>query len=96
MSTCLYPRRDETTACGYAHAETASDTAVCKHCRGSIHRSDKTTTRAWVHSDGDRAGMHTCPVNPYGFHAEPVGTECGDNPANPCNGARGMAVRDVE
>ncbi|MFD3426092.1 hypothetical protein [Nocardia fluminea] len=27
MSTCLYPRRDETTACGYAHSETTSTVA---------------------------------------------------------------------
>lgn len=60
---------------------------VCKHCAGPIYRSSKTTTRDWVHSDGDQAGRHTCPVSPYGFHAEPVGTECSDHPANPCNGA---------
>jgi hypothetical protein len=64
----------------------------CKHCGGPIHRSDKTTTRDWVHSDGAHARLHTCPVNPYGFHAEPVGTPCDDNPANPCNGARGREV----
>lgn len=30
MSTCLYPRRDETTACGYAH------TTPCPHCGTTI------------------------------------------------------------
>ncbi len=64
---------------------------TCKHCDGAIHQSPK-AGGDWVHSDGDHAGLHTCPVDPYGFHAEPVGAPCGDHPANPCNGARGMEV----
>ncbi|MFG1794212.1 hypothetical protein [Nocardia sp. NPDC049149] len=90
-NTCLYPRRDPETACGYAHA--TQDTAVCKHCDGPIHRSSKASDGAWVHSDGDQVRLHTCPVSPYGFHAEPVGTACERHRANPCNGARGMEVR---
>ncbi|BCK58358.1 hypothetical protein [Nocardia wallacei] len=64
---------------------------ICKHCDGPIHRTPK-AGGDFVHSDGDQAGRHTCPVDPYGFHAEPVGTPCGDFPFNPCNGARGKVV----
>lgn len=63
----------------------------CKHCEGPIRRSAK-AGGDWVHSDGVQQGRHICPVDPYGFHAEPVGTPCGDHPANPCNGARGLEV----
>jgi hypothetical protein len=87
VNSCLYPLRDPDTACGYAH------TTLCKHCGGLIHRVGAPGNRFWVHSDGDQVRKHTCPVNPYGFHAEPVGTPCGDHPANPCNGARGLEVR---
>lgn len=66
-------------------------TTTCEHCDGSIHESPK-AGGAWVHSDGVQVGLHTCPVDPFGFHAEPVGTLCGDRPANPCNGARGAEV----
>ena len=66
---------------------------ICKHCNGLIDLSEKTTSPTWIHSDGPHVRLHTCPVDPYGFHAEPVGTPCGDNPANPCNGARGIKVR---
>lgn len=65
------------------------ETAICKHCNGPIHTSPK-AGGAWVHSDGDHHRLHTCPVDPYGFHAEPVGTPCSDHPANPCNGSRGL------
>ncbi|WP_280420017.1 hypothetical protein [Nocardia carnea] len=65
---------------------------VCKHCVGAIHQSVK-AGGGWVHSDGAQCGLHTCPVDPYGFHAEPVGVPCSDHPANPCLGARGVEVR---
>ncbi|MFR9773121.1 hypothetical protein [Nocardia sp. SC052] len=64
---------------------------TCKHCDGAIHQSPK-AGGDWVHSDGAQAGLHTCPVDLYGFHAEPVDAPCGDHPANPCNGARGLTV----
>lgn len=70
-----------------------TDLTICKHCAGPIHRSSKTTTLDWVHSDGPQVNLHTCPVSPYGFHAEPVGAPCDDHPANRCNGARGIEVR---
>lgn len=65
---------------------------LCKHCDGPIHRSSEASD-SWVHPDGPQVRLHTCPVSPYGFHAEPVETPCGDHPANPCNGARGMEVK---
>jgi len=68
-----------------------AEPVICKHCHGPIHHTRKTSD--WVHADGDQAGRHTCPVDPYGFHAEPVGTECHGGPVNPCNGARGLEVR---
>lgn len=57
-------------------------TEACKHCgeqiadRGSgyFHVSHRFTYR--------------CAIEPYGFHAEPVGTPCGDDPVNPCLGSR--------
>lgn len=64
---------------------------TCKHCGEQIV-IDKAKSSDWLHATGVQAGRHTCAVNPYGFHAEPVGTECGNYPANPCNGARGIAV----
>lgn len=63
--------------------------AVCKHC-GLTLRQDSYGN--WLHAEGDQQGKHTCAVEPYGFHAEPVGTPCGNHPANPCNGAQGIGV----
>lgn len=65
---------------------------ICKHCDGPIQQSP-TAGNSWVHSDGWQRRLHNCPVDPYGFHAEPVGTPCSDHPANPCNGARGITVQ---
>ncbi len=59
----------------------------CKHCGDRI--AIVAFSRGYVHIEGDQAGKHTCAIEPYGFHAEPVGTECSTNPANPCNGSRG-------
>lgn len=55
---------------------------LCKHCRLRLEERGDT----WVHAEGDQRGKHTCALDPYGFHAEPVGTLCSGNPANPCNG----------
>lgn len=60
----------------------------CKHCDDRI--AILAFSRDYVHIEGHQAGMHTCAVSPYGFHAEPVGSPCSDNPANPCNGSRGI------
>ena len=64
----------------------------CKHCSLDIAR-DPRRSNDYSHLEGDQQGKHTCAVEPYGFHAEPVGAPCGDHPANPCNGARGWEVR---
>jgi hypothetical protein len=63
----------------------------CKHCPDRIALTP--VSSSYVHIEGDQAGKHTCAVNPYGFHAEPVGAPCGDHPANPCNGSRGIEPR---
>ncbi|OCB45574.1 hypothetical protein A5721_16370 [Mycobacterium vulneris] len=61
--------------------------AECKHCGEVIEDHGS----GFVHATGEyQVGKHTCGIDPYGFHAEPVGTPCGDNPANPCNGSRGI------
>ncbi|OCB46693.1 hypothetical protein A5721_10905 [Mycobacterium vulneris] len=60
----------------------------CKHCDDRI--AIVAFSRDYVHIEGDQAGKHRCAVEPYGFHAEPVGTECNASPANPCNGSRGI------
>lgn len=60
----------------------------CKHCDDRI--AIMAFSRDYVHIEGLQAGKHTCAVSPYGFHAEPVGAPCSDNPANPCNGSRGI------
>lgn len=70
----------------------ANTEAVCKHCDLRIERRPA-KSRSWLHAEGLQQGMHTCAVSPYGFHAEPVGTPCGDHPANACNGARGFVVK---
>ena len=89
------PWRDIATGMPFFYDHTRALGTACKHCRGHIRRGGRDRTGDWVHSDGDQMGCHTCPVAPYGFHAEPVGTDCGDHPANPCNGARGLEVRDA-
>lgn len=62
---------------------------VCKHCGEQIEDRGS----GYIHVTGlHQVGMHTCAVSPYGFHAEPAGTPCGDHSANPCNGARGFEV----
>lgn len=65
--------------------------AKCKHCGLGIEVTNKSPS--WVHAEGEQQRKHTCAVEPYGFHAEPVGEPCGDHPANPCNGARGIEPR---
>lgn len=65
-------------------------TATCKHCGEGIADDGS----GYVHVTGQhQLGMHRCALDPYGFHAEPVGTPCGDHPANPCNGSRGIQPR---
>lgn len=62
---------------------------TCKHCELRIEkRLEKSLD--WLHAEGVQAGKYTCAIDPYGFHAEPVGEPCGDHPANPCNGALGI------
>lgn len=60
----------------------------CKHCDDRIAITP--ASRSYVHIEGHQAGKGRCAVSPYGFLAEPVGTECSTNPANPCNGSRGI------
>ncbi|OBK04021.1 hypothetical protein A5637_13135 [Mycolicibacterium fortuitum] len=64
----------------------------CKHCPDRIAILPE-RSRDYIHVEGDQAGKHTCAVEPYGFHAEPVGAECSAHPANPCNGSRGIEVQ---
>lgn len=64
----------------------------CKHCDDRI-ALDSPNTDHHVHIEGDQKGKVTCAVEPYGFHAEPVGAPCGDHPANPCNGSQGLTPR---
>jgi len=64
---------------------------TCKHCGLAIEDRGL----GWVHAEGLQARMTNCAVYPYGFHAEPEGTECCDDPANRCNGARGVKVQRV-
>lgn len=52
----------------------------CKHCRQLIDRDGD-----WFHVD---SGLHRCELEPYGYHAEPVGTPCRAGGPNPCVGAR--------
>lgn len=61
---------------------------VCKHCPEFIAITPQSAD--YVHVSGVQAGKHTCAVDPYGFHAEPLGSPCSNHPANPCNGARGL------
>lgn len=63
--------------------------AKCKHC-GLLIEKRPEKSLDWLHAEGDQQGMHTCALNPYGFHAEPVGAPCSDHPANPCNGSRAL------
>lgn len=65
---------------------------ACKHCSDRIALT--TRSKSHLHIEGHQAGKHMCAVEPYGFHAEPVGTPCSDFPANPCNGGRGIDVAD--
>lgn len=58
--------------------------AECKHC----HLGIRDVGNGYVHTEGPQQGKHTCALDPYGYHAEPVGTPCGTYPVNPCNGAR--------
>lgn len=67
------------------------DLKVCKHCPEFIAITPQSAD--YVHVSGVQAGKHTCAVDPYGFHAEPLGSPCSNNPANPCNGARGLTPR---
>jgi hypothetical protein len=60
---------------------------ICKHCRLAL---SKDRYGHWRHATGVQQGKARCGINPYGFLAEPEGTPCSDNPANPCNGARGI------
>lgn len=64
-------------------------TGECKHCGDTITGDGPYTMH---HLSGPQAGKARCAVNPYGFLAELVGTECGDHPANPCNGSRGIEL----
>jgi hypothetical protein len=58
---------------------------LCKHCGLALSLDGYGN---WRHTEGDQRGKFTCALDLYGFHAEPVGTPCGDHPANPCNGSR--------
>lgn len=60
----------------------------CKHCGQTITGDGPGTMR---HTEGPQAGKGRCPVDPYGFLAELVGTECSTGP-NPCNGSRGIEL----
>ena len=71
----------------------AGTPAPCKHCGLTIEKRPEKSA-SWLHADGQQQGRHTCAIEPYGFHAEPMGTSCGDHPANPCNGARGILPTD--
>lgn len=61
-------------------------TIRCKHCQLSIVQAGL----GYRHAEGMQQGKLRCAMNPYGFHAEPDWIVCCDDPANPCNGARGM------
>lgn len=63
------------------------DVATCKHCLLRIGKQPEKSAD-WLHAEGAQQGKHTCALDPYGFHAEPVGTACSTHPANPCNGSR--------
>lgn len=64
--------------------ETTVDPRVaCKHCNLRIVKKSSD----WYHAAGAHIGKHRCAMEPYGFHAEPVGTPCDDNPVNPCIGS---------
>ena len=65
----------------------ASTVPPCKHCNEPLKRLDN---GQHLHAAGLQAGMGRCALKPYGFMAEPIGTPCGDHPANPCNGSRGI------
>ncbi|AGC33930.1 hypothetical protein SEA_GENECOCO_70 [Mycobacterium phage GeneCoco] len=56
---------------------------ICKHCRTEVLPAGDGSHRH------RRTNKNTCEVEPYGFHAEPIGTSCGDHPANSCLGASG-------
>lgn len=62
---------------------------ICKHCYEELR--DCGTYH--VHASGAHEGKVMCALDPYGFQAEPQGFPCGTNPANPCNGARGVTPR---
>lgn len=64
--------------------------AECKHCGLGIEGEGPYRMH---HTEGYQQGKARCALEPYGFLAEPVGTPCGDHPANPCNGARGIEPR---
>ena len=59
----------------------------CKHCGEPLTRQ---ANGNHTHAAGLQAGKGRCALSPYGFMAEPIGTPCGDHPANPCNGSRGI------
>jgi hypothetical protein len=68
---------------------TITEPQPCKHCDDRIALTPM--SGSFLHVEGDQMGKHTCAVDPYGFHAEPIGAPCSDFPANPCNGSRGIA-----
>lgn len=62
---------------------------ICKHCDDKL--LDCGTYH--VHANGAHEGKVTCALEPYGFQAESHGSTCSTLPANPCNGASGIAPR---
>lgn len=63
------------------------DPEPCKHCEDLIQRSDK-AGGDYLHTTGHYEGRHNCATDPYGYHAEPVGTPCRADGPNPCRGGR--------
>lgn len=70
-----------------------SASEMCKHCHLLLTQDDWGN---WRHAEGLQRGKLRCAADPYGFHAEPEWMECSDNPANPCNGSRGLIAVPVE
>lgn len=60
---------------------------ICKHCHLRIAITSNSNS-CYIHLEGHQQGKHTCAIEPYGYHAEPIGTRCSTNPANPCMGSK--------
>jgi hypothetical protein len=62
------------------------DAPMCKHCGLALGGVSGEGSRYYVHTEGPQRGLMTCAIDPYGFNAEPIGSEC----ERICNGSRGI------